>query len=91
MQMANYELKSWNHFFKAIKRGDKTHDLRDIKDRNYKVGDLLKLREYDPFEGVYTGDECDVVVTYITSNQTPCAFSSAVLPKDYCILSIKRI
>jgi len=30
-----------------------------------------------------------VEITYITSNNTPCAFSSAVLDKDYCILSLR--
>jgi hypothetical protein len=91
MQLFNYEVKSWTHFFKAIKRGEKTHDLRDLKDRNYKVGDILLLREYDPFLGQYTGDTCRVKITYITSNKTPCAFSSSVLPKDYCILSINLL
>jgi ASC-1-like (ASCH) protein len=89
--MAQYEVKSWTHFFKAIKTGKKTHDLRDLRDRKYKVGDTLILKEYDPFLGQYTGDECRVLITYITSNETPCAFSSSVLPKDYCILSISLV
>lgn len=89
--MSHYVVKSWSPFFKAIKAGTKTHDLRDMVDRDYKVGDTLLLREYDPFEGQFTGDTCAVVITYITSNNTPCAFSSAVLDKDYCILSLRLI
>lgn len=89
--MSHYMVKSWGPFFQAIKAGVKTHDLRDMKDRDYKVGDTLLLREYDPFDGVYSGDTVAVEITYITSVDTPCAFSSAVLDRDHCILSIKLI
>jgi hypothetical protein len=86
-----YDVKSWTHFFQAIKRGDKLHDMRDLKDRKYKVGDTLVLHEYDPFKGAYTGDTCRVEITYITSADTPCAFSSSALASGYCILSIKKV
>lgn len=83
--------KSWSPFFQAIKRGDKKHDLRYDTDRNFKVGDVILLQEYEPFAGTYTGDEVKVRVTYITSRDLPCAFSSAVLDRDYCILSLELI
>ena len=89
--MKQHVVKSWSPFFKAIKAGSKTHDLRYDVDRNFEIGDYILLQEYEPFEGEYTGNECTVEVTYITSSKTPCAFSSAVLDKDYCILSIKVI
>lgn len=85
--MTEHVCKSWPVFFQAIRNGYKTHDLRK-KDRNFKVGDTIILQEYDPFHGKYTGQECVAEITYITSNETPCAFSSAVLDKDYCILSL---
>jgi Domain of unknown function (DUF3850) len=82
-------VKSWAHFFDAIKRGDKTHDLRK-DDRNFQVGDVLRLERYDNVTGRYTEDApCFVDVTYITNRQTPCAFSSSVLEPGYCILSIQ--
>lgn len=84
-----HAVKSWVHFFQAIKRGDKTHDLRK-DDRGYAVGDQLLLQEYDPFTGKYTGDELYVWVTFITDRVTPCAFSGAVLDPGYAILSIQR-
>jgi hypothetical protein len=84
-------MKSWTHFFQAIKAGQKLHDLRYKGDREFHVGQHLILQEYDPFKGRYTGDEVEVEVTFITDDVTPCAFSSAILPKDYCILSIKLI
>ena len=88
--MTVHTVKSWSHFFKAIKRGDKKHDLR-VNDRDYKLGDVLVLQEYDPAAGVYTGHTCCVRVSYITSNQFPCAFSSAVMMKNYCILSLELL
>lgn len=85
------KLKSWTHFFQAIKRGDKTHDLRSKKDREFYVGQRLTLQEYDQFKGEYTGDEVEVEVTFITDDVTPCAFSSAVLEKGYAILSLRLV
>ena len=83
-------VKSWSWLFDAIARGEKTHDLR-INDRDYAVGDFLELHRYNPAMGRFTGEVCTVTVTYITNNKQPCAFSSAVLPRDYCILSIKLV
>jgi hypothetical protein len=87
---AVHEVKSWSHFFQAIKAGDKLHDLRK-NDRDYHVGDILVLREYDFINGRYTGHILEAVISYITDNRTPCAFSSAVLAPGYCILSLKVI
>jgi len=86
-----HTVKSWSPFFQAIKAGQKTHDLRYDADRGFSVGDRIVLQEFDPFAGTYSGDSCDVEVTYITSRDTPCAFSSAVLDREYCILSIKKV
>ncbi len=88
--MTEHVVKSWDRFFDAINAGVKLHDLRK-NDRDYQVGDTLLLERYDPKEGKYTGQQCRVEVTYITSNQWPCAYSSAVLPHDYAILSIKKV
>ena len=89
--MTVYNVKSWVPFFQAFKTGAKKHDMRDLKDRNYKVGDILVLEEYDPFKGQYTGDVMRMKITYITSRETPCAFSSAALDSNYCILSLEEI
>ena len=88
--MATHELKSWPQFFEAIRLGLKTHDLRSKKDREFKVGDTLILLEYDPINGVYTGRTVECTVTFITSNEYPCAYSSAVLDRNAVILSISR-
>jgi hypothetical protein len=86
-----YDVKSWSHFFQAIRAGNKMHDMRDLRDRNYKVGDVLNLQEYDQFTGKYSGKECTVMITYITSADTPCAFSSAALAPGFCILSLRLV
>ena len=91
MKMTVHNVKSWVPFFQLLKSGAKKHDMRDMKDRNYKVGDILILEEYNPFIGEYTGDAMKMKITYITSRDTPCAFSSSALDRDYCILSLEKI
>ena len=86
-----HQLKSWSPFFQAIKSGEKTHDLRDNSDRDFKVGEIVELFEYDPFKGEYTGENVTAEITYMTSRDLPCAFSLAVLDPKYCILSLKVI
>ena len=68
----------------------KTHDLR-VMDRDYAIGDVLVLQEYDWGAKTYTGRECRAEVTYITSAQAPCAFSPTALHPQYCILSIRKV
>jgi hypothetical protein len=86
-----HKVKSWTPFFQAFKTGAKKHDMRDMKDREYSVGDILVLQEYDPFKGEYTGEIMEMLITYITSRDTPCAFSSGALDRDYCILSLEKV
>jgi hypothetical protein len=85
-----HKVKSWAHFFDAINAGLKTHELRH-DDRNYQIGDEMVLQRYDNINGKYTGEECRVAITYITNRTQPCAFSSGVLQRDYCILSIRKV
>lgn len=87
---ASHVMKSWTHFFQAIKAGLKKHDLRKM-DRDFRVGQHVILQEYDNINGRYTGETLEVRITYITSENTPCAFSSAVLEKGYAILSIEVV
>lgn len=89
--MAKYKVKSWPAYFDAIVGGEKKHDMRDMEERNLKVGDHLVLQEYDPFYNGYTGREQEVKITYITSRETPCAFSSAMLDRKACILSLELV
>ena len=89
--MTVHKVKSWVPFFQAFKRGEKKHDMRDLRDREYKVGDIMILQEFDQIKGEYTGDEMVREITYITDKNTPCAFSSHALDRDYCILSLDDV
>jgi len=89
--MTVHRVKSWAHLFVPFLRGEKTHDLR-IMDRDYKVGDILQLCEYDKCREQFTGREASAEITHITSrDNVPCAFSNSVLHHDYGILSIRKI
>lgn len=86
--MKEHRVKSWSHLFVPIVEGRKVHDLR-VDDRGFEVGDIMVLQEYDVISGTYTGRETRREITYITSDKFPCAFSSAILPKPYVILSLR--
>lgn len=90
-QYYDYEMKSWPAFFSKMITGEKKHDMRKKSDRAYAVGDKVLLREYDPFGGGYTGRQAIFKITYITSDDTPCALSSNALAQDACILSMEVI
>jgi len=83
-------VKSWPHLFEATLTGAKTHDLRRANDRDYRVGDILRLQEFDPDTRRFTGRELRVRITYITSARFPCALSDSSLDPAYCILSITK-
>ncbi|ANL35319.1 DUF3850 domain-containing protein [Rhizobium phaseoli] len=52
--MTEHILKCWPDEFQAIRAGRKPFEYRK-NDRDYKVGDTLLLREFDPAGGFYTG------------------------------------
>jgi len=85
-----HHLKSWPQFFKAIKAGYRTHELRR-DDRGFAVGDILVLHEFDPNNKDYTGDELGVEVTAMTSFAQPCAVSDEAMNPDFCIMSVRLI
>lgn len=78
---AEHELKTWPGVFSAIKRGDKRFEYR-YNDRGFHVGDRLRLREYNPATGEYTGRELRVRVTYIA--RCP----DFGIPDGYVVMSI---
>lgn len=86
-----HQVKSWPHLFEATLRGEKTHDVRRSEERDYQVGDTLRLQEFDPESQRYTGRELIVRITYITSARFPCALSEGAIDPAYCILSITKV
>src|SRR5271166_678913 len=79
-----HRVKSWPHLFEATLAGVKTHELRRASDRDYRVGDTLRLQEFDPIAQRYTTRELTVTITYITSAKFPCALSGDALHPDFC-------
>jgi len=88
-QGRQHELKCWPEFFREIRVGMKRFELRR-NDRNFQVGDVLYLREWDPSTSKYSGHECLVDVMYIIDDSTPCAVSDMGLQPGFCIMSIGR-
>ena len=74
--------------FQAIMDGNLKHLVR-LREHNYKIGDTRHLLEVDS-DGTY-GREAAVEVTYITSDDTPCALSPEALDAKMCIISIKPV
>lgn len=70
--MKTHELKILPSYFHAIMEGLKTFEIR-YNDRNYQVGDEVKLREYLPttrnHEGRYTGQFVTLKIKYIFENE----------------------
>ena len=86
-----HDVKSWPYLFEATLSGRKKHDMRRVSDRDYQVGDTLRLCEYDPEMRSYTGRELRMRISYITSAEYPCALSGEGLDRDFCILSLERL
>lgn len=74
-----HALKQLPPYFEAVLSGEKTFEVR-LKDRDYRVGDLLALNEYDGAN--YTGRCCLVKIDYILDNGDYCL-------ENYVIMSIK--
>lgn len=65
-----HDLKIWPDFFDAVVDGRKPFELRR-NDRGYQVGEVLRLREWRPFQGDYTGREVERVITYVSQQGAP--------------------
>ena len=63
-QRQSHELKTWPSCFAAANAGNKPFDVRE-NDRNFQVGDLLVLREFDPETEQYTGQTVTRWVSYV--------------------------
>lgn len=60
------DFKIFPQYFEAVLSGRKTF-VATMDDRNFQVGDILNLMEYDPatgFDGNYTGQSIPAKVTY---------------------------
>lgn len=59
------ELKSWPETFTRILDGTKRYEVRKA-DRDFQVGQMVRLREWDPQTQLYTGREATIRITHLT-------------------------
>ena len=65
MSKKTHDLKTWKEFYEAIYDGKKTFEIRK-NDRDFQVGDILVLHEFDTELGEQTGQWCSAEITYMT-------------------------
>lgn len=66
--MNRHELKTWPKYFAAVRSGQKRFEIRR-NDRDFKVGDILVLSEFDPATDTYTGQTEERQVTFLLSEE----------------------
>lgn len=67
-QPMEHELKCWESYFHGLVDGRKPFELRRF-DRDFRVGDTLRIRETDYASGAYTGREVRRHITYILAHE----------------------
>ena len=80
--MRKHDLKTWPEYFKEVQAGTKTFEVRK-DDRNFQVGDILELQEYDPKANWYTGNFTLKQVCYKLSG------GSFGVEKGFCVLGLR--
>ena len=76
-----HELKIWPEYYTAMMFGNKSFEVRK-NDRNYKNGDYLMLREWNPKTKEYTGRTLTRQISYILEG------GSFMIEKDHVIMSL---
>ena len=76
-----HELKTVRPWFPLVYHGEKTAELRK-HDRDFRVGDILLLREYIPDECHYTGSAVKAKITHIVTDA-----DGPWLTRDHCMIS----
>lgn len=78
----NHVLKTWPEFFDPIWEGEKKFEVRK-NDRDFNVGDILELKEWNPDTKKYGVRTLTVEVTYIMQG------GRFGIPQDYCVMGIR--
>jgi len=80
-----HELKTWSSFYAPLARGTKKFELRK-NDRDFQIGDMVQLKEYDPNVDYYTGRYIIARINYILLTA-----ESMGLKEGYCIFCFEII
>jgi len=81
--MAEHELKTWPEYFDEVYMDTKAFEVRK-NDRDFKVGQTIRLREFDPKRNEYTGRTCLRFISYILDG------GQFGVEKGYVVLSLKK-
>lgn len=79
--MNRHELKTIQPYFEQVWENNKRFECR-LNDRNFKENDIVKLKEYDPKSGTYSGREVLARVGYVLTDE----FTGVA--KGYCVFSL---
>lgn len=79
--MKKHELKIWPEVYMPVLVGQKPFEVRQ-DDRNFRVGDALVLREWQPETQRYTGRELERTITHKTKGP------KWGLPHNLCVLGL---
>lgn len=81
-----HKVKCINPYFEDVLAGRKSFEIRK-NDRNYKVGDLMILWEYNPEREMFMNRHCLVEIVYVFEGVK---YGKYGLHKGYVILGIKN-
>ena len=80
--MIKHDLKIWPDFFDDVALGNKRFEIRK-NDRDFKKGDVLNLREFNPDTRKYTGSNCHKYVRYVMHG------GKFGIEDGYCVMGIE--
>lgn len=82
-ERAIHDVKVLPEYYSEIQSGAKKFEYRK-DDRGYRVGDIIRLREYIPERKSYTGNSLEAEITYILKG-------AMNIPTGYAIMSINKL
>ena len=80
-QYKTHHLKTWPQYFQAVIDGKKKFEVRK-NDRDFKPQDKLRLQEFDPNQGIFTGREYECDIHYILYG------GEFGIKEGYCVMSL---
>ncbi len=76
-----HTLKTWSQYFDRIETGQKLFEVRK-NDRDFQVGDILRLEEWNPETKEYSHRVIHVEVTYVLQG------GQFGIDPGFCVMSI---
>jgi len=76
-----HELKTWPEYYQEVLMGHKTFEVTK-NDRDFKVGDIVILHEWDATNEIYTGRSLARVISYVLHG------GQFGIEEGYCVMSI---